>query len=75
METITLVHPHTNETIHTKISAEQHDGQPVWRITFSDGRSAVIGLNQHGIWEQVDGNDLDFALITKIGDAIELTQS
>ncbi|NEU07209.1 hypothetical protein GZH53_02690 [Flavihumibacter sp. R14] len=74
METITLVHPHTNESIQTEINAEQHEGQPVWRLTFTDGRSALIGLNQHGIWDQIDGNDLDFGLITKIGDAIELRQ-
>lgn len=74
METITLVHPHTNERIQTEVNAEQHEGQQVWRIKFSDGKSAIIGVNQHGIWEQIDGNDLDFGLINKIGDAIESNQ-
>jgi hypothetical protein len=74
METIKLTVPHTNEEISLEISARQHDRQPAWSITFNDGRNALIGLNQHRIWEQLDGNDLDSGLITKIGEAIELYQ-
>jgi hypothetical protein len=71
METIKLTTPHTKEEIELEISATQHDLQPAWSITFKDGRNALIGLNQHRIWEQLDGNDLDSGLITRIGEAIE----
>lgn len=66
--------PHTEEEIELEISAMQHDRQPAWDVTFKDGRKAIIGLNQHRIWEQIDGDDLDSGLITKIGEAIELHQ-
>jgi hypothetical protein len=75
MEKISLTVPHTNEKIELEIYAKQHSSrQPAWNITFKDGRNALIGLNQHRIWEQLDGNDLDSGLITKIGEAIESNQ-
>lgn len=74
MEKITLTAPHTNEEIELEISAVQHDTQPAWAIRFKDGTNAVLGLTQHRIWDQLDGNDLDSGLVTKIGEAIESYQ-
>ena len=74
MEKIKLTAPHTTEEIELEISATQHNMQPAWAVTFKDGRSALLGLNQHRIWDQLDGNDLDSGLVTKIGEAIESYQ-
>jgi hypothetical protein len=71
MKNITLQDPRTKENIKVEMNAEEVNQQQGWRITFQDGNSAVLGLDQHRIWKQFDGNDLDSELINIIGKAIE----
>ena len=71
MNTITIKDPQSNDEIQVEISVEEHDHQPAWRVKFQDGNTSVIGLDQHRIWQQFDGNQLDSRLVNNIGQAIE----
>jgi hypothetical protein len=71
MKNIALQDPRTNQKIEVEISAEEFEHQQAWRVRFADGKSALIGLNQHRIWQELDGNDLDAELIRTVGNAIE----
>jgi hypothetical protein len=71
MKNIVLQDPNTNENITVEISAEEFNQQQAWRIRFEDGRSTLVGLNQHRIWQQFDGSEIDAVLIGNIGKAIE----
>ena len=75
METINIKDPHSNQDIHLKVNAEEHNQQQAWRIKFEDGKNLLIGLDQHGIWQQLDGNELDSGFVNNIGRAIEAQQN
>jgi hypothetical protein len=75
MENIKLTDPISNKEIEIEISPVGHNHQQAWRIIFKDGESALVGLNQHGIWEQLDGSKLDSGLMMNIGKAIENQQA
>ena len=75
METIRLKDPFSNDDMELMIAAEEYDQQQAWRITFQDGKSSLLGLDQHRIWKQFDGTTLDSALISNIGSAIEEKQN
>jgi hypothetical protein len=71
MNTISIKDPQSNDEIRIEISAEEHNHQPAWRVKFKDGKSNVVGLDQHRIWRQLDGNQLDSGLVNSIGQAID----
>ena len=75
MTNLILTDPQSNQQIVTEICTEEYERQQAWRIKFPDGRSALVGIGQHGIWQQFDGNNLDSRLIINIGQAIEKQQS
>lgn len=75
METIKLKDPHSSADIEAQISAEEYDHQQAWRISFQDGKTTLLGLDQHRIWKQFDGDTMDSALISNIGRAIEEKQN
>lgn len=71
MENIKLTDPQSNKEIEVEISPEEHNHQQAWRIKFRDGKNVLIGLDQHGIWQQIEGEQIDSGLMTSIGQAIE----
>lgn len=71
MKNIVLQDPVTKKNINVEMNAEEYNQQQGWRITFEDGKSSLLGLDQHRIWQQLDGNDLNSELINSIGKAIE----
>ena len=75
METIRLKDPHSNDDMELRINAEEHDHQQAWRVNFQDGKSTLLGIDQHRIWKQFEGDTLDSALISNIGRAIEEKQN
>lgn len=75
MSTLIIIDAHSNEQISVEVNVEEHDRHQAWRIRFHDGRNALIGIDQHGIWQQFGGDVLDSRLILNIGQAIEKQQS
>ena len=71
MKNIKIQDPQSKQDIDVEMSAEEHNQQQAWRIRFSDGTTALIGLDQHRIWTQFDGDEHDSQLINNIGKAIE----
>ncbi len=74
MENIQVSDPKTGKTIKIEINPESVEHQQAWRVTFDDNKSALIGVDQHGIWKHFDGTQLDSGLISAIGKAIENQQ-
>lgn len=74
MQNITVKDPETNKDIDVEISAEEYNHQQAWRVKFNDGNSALLGLDQHRIWKQFDGNEIGSQLISEIGKAIDVQE-
>ena len=75
METIKLKDPQSNADMEVQISAEEYNHQQAWRVNFQDGKSTLLGVDQHRIWKQFEGSTLDSAFVTNIGRAIEEKQN
>lgn len=76
MSTLLITDPQSNQQVSAEIHMEErHDRQQSWRIRFQDGRNVLVGLDQHGIWQQLEGDDLDPKLVLHIGQAIDKQQS
>jgi hypothetical protein len=71
MKNIKFQDPQTSEDMEVELSSEEYNHQQAWRVKFKDGKSTLIGLDQHRIWKQFEGNELDSSLISNIGKAIE----
>jgi len=71
MQNIKFTDPDTGKETSIEISPEEFDHQQAWRIKLKDGRSALLGIDQHGIWKQFDGDELGSTLVKEIGKVIE----
>jgi LEA14-like dessication related protein len=74
MENIKITDPHSNKEIEVEISPEENNHQQAWRIKLQNGENVLIGLDQHRIWLQIEGKQMDSGLVTNIGQAIENRQ-
>ncbi len=70
MENISIKDPETGKKIELEISPEEFNKQQAWRVKF-DGKEALIGIDQHGIWKQFESDSLDSSLVESIGNAID----
>jgi len=75
METIRLKDPLSHEDMVLQIAAEEYNQQQAWRVSFQNGKTTLLGLDQHRIWKQFDGTPLGSALTSSIGRAIEEKQN
>ena len=76
MSTLLITDPQSNQQLSAEIHMEErHDRQQCWRIRFQDGRNVLVGLDQHGIWQQMEGDHLDPKLVLNLGQAIDKQQS
>lgn len=67
--------PLSNADMELQIAAEEYNQQQAWRVSFQDGKTTLLGLDQHRIWKQFDGSPLGSALTNSIGRAIEEKQN
>lgn len=75
METIRIKDPSAGNDLELQIAAEEYNLQQAWRVSFQDGKTTLLGVDQHRIWKQFDGDSIDSALISNIGRAIEEKQN
>ena len=74
MEIIKVRVPESGQIREFKVSPEMFQGKQVWRVTFDDGSEEIVGLDDHDSWQQLEGSNLDAALVTELGKAIEGSQ-
>ncbi|HEY1009072.1 MAG TPA: hypothetical protein VGE26_05560 [Sphingobacteriaceae bacterium] len=71
MQIIKVNDPATDKEIKIEASPVRIEEQQGWSIRFEEGKEATIMTDQHGIWKEVGGTDLNPAIISVIGRAIE----
>lgn len=71
MEIFKITDPETNEEKTLQVAPVQLDEQQGWTVQFEDGKESTLVIDQHGIWKQVNGDDLNAALVSEIGRAID----
>lgn len=71
MEIFKINDPETNEERTLQVAPVQLKEQQGWIVSFESGKESTLVVDQHGIWKQVEGNDLKPALVSEIGRAIE----
>lgn len=71
MEIFKITDPETNKERVLQVSPVQLDEQQGWRVHFEEGKESTLVIDQHGIWKQVEGNDLNPNLVSVIGKAID----
>lgn len=71
MQLLKINDPETEKELKIEAAPVKLEDQQGWTLRFEEGRETTIITDQHGIWKQVDGSDLNPTLISAIGEAIE----
>lgn len=71
MEIFKINDPETQEEKTLQVSPIQVEEQQGWKVSFEGGEESTLVIDEHGIWKQVEGNNLKPALVSEIGKAID----
>lgn len=71
MEIFKINDPETQEEKTLQVSPIQVEEQQGWKVSFEGGEESTLVIDEHGIWKQVEGNNLKPALVSVIGKAID----
>lgn len=74
MEIIKVRVPESGQIREFKVSPEMFQGKQVWRVVLDDDSEEIVGLDDHDTWRQLEGTNLDPALVDELGKAIEGSQ-
>ncbi|HXH98767.1 MAG TPA: hypothetical protein VNI52_00755 [Sphingobacteriaceae bacterium] len=70
MEIIKL-NDHSGKEIIIKASPIKLKEQQGWKVSFDDGKEAILAIDQHRIWKEVGGNNLAPDFVSQLGAAID----
>jgi hypothetical protein len=71
MEIFKINDPETHEEKVLQVAPVQLKEQQGWKVSFEGGKESTLVIDQHGIWKQVEGDDLKPSLVSEIGKAID----
>lgn len=71
MEIFKINDPETQEEKTLQVSPILVEEQQGWKVCFEGGDESTLVIDEHGIWKQVEGNNLKPALVSVIGKAID----